>query len=146
MSIMFPKKKWGTGKPKSKYQKRIAALDRIFQKYIRLRDSDKNGVMICISCSKLVILGSGEAHAGHFVKREKNILTRHHEQNVNGQCYVCNSLDDGNQAEHGRGIDKKYGPGTANMLLDRSKMKGKFHITQIEEKIKYYRRRVKELS
>lgn len=92
--------------------------DRYFSEYIRLRDANSAGVVSCITCGQIVPYS--ECDAGHFIDRSaKN--TRYNEQNVNGQCQRCNRFLGGRQYEHGRAIDLKYGPGTAEQILTQSK-------------------------
>jgi hypothetical protein len=59
--------------------------------------------------------------AGHFISRRFE-ATLFDERNVNLQCIKCNRFENGNQYEHGLRIDKKYGPGTAEKILIKSKM------------------------
>jgi Bacteriophage Lambda NinG protein len=81
-------------------------LDKAFKAMIRARDS---GIR-CISCEERPI-----EHAGHFV-RSRHEATRWHWQNVNGQCVYCNTFLDGNEWNHGMGIEHKFGQGTAEKL------------------------------
>lgn len=83
----YPKKKWGWStpeKPKTDKRKLIKKLDRIFSKYIRLRDT-KTGFGLCITCESLISFTNCDA--GHFVTRDR-IATRYDERNVNAQCYT----------------------------------------------------------
>ena len=94
-----------------------ASLDRYFSKFIRLRDT-KDGLGWCITCARLFLYR--QLDAGHFQTRD-NLSIRWNEQNVNAQCQGCNRFKGGRQYEHGIAIDKKYGKGTAEMLLIKSK-------------------------
>jgi len=78
----------------------------IFSKYIRLRDSDVNGVITCISCGKRVYYK--KADAGHFIVRQHN-ATRYDEDNVYGQCIYCNRLLSGNTHQMMLGIVHRRG-------------------------------------
>lgn len=99
-------------KPKTVSQlKKIA--DTEFSKYVRLRDSDRNGNVKCITCSK--IMPWKQAQNGHFVSRRVNAL-RYDDENCNGQCYSCNVMRYGEQFEYAQALDKKYGKGTADAL------------------------------
>jgi len=46
--------------------KAVDALDSIFSKYIRLRDSDKNGYCKCVTCPKTGFWTKDGMQAGHF--------------------------------------------------------------------------------
>lgn len=89
--------------------------DKYFSEYIRKRDSN-NGVATCITCGKI----TGQFDCGHFISRRFE-ATRYDEKNSNAQCLKCNRFQNGNQFEHGRAIDEKYGLGTADELFLKSK-------------------------
>lgn len=128
---------------KTDRQKLIQTLDDIFSEFIRLRDSDHNGICRCIT--------SGEfAHwtkvdAGHFITRD-NMATRWEEENVNAQGRGDNRFKSGKQFEHGLAIDKKFGPGTASKLLVKSKSPCHFEDFELVAMIKYYKEEVKRLK
>lgn len=86
-------------------------LDRIFSRYIRLRDCDENGFGKCISCGRFRKL-----QAGHWIKRQ-HMSTRFSEVNVSGQCSYCNHWLHGNEVEYEQALIKKYGQGAVNKLL-----------------------------
>jgi hypothetical protein len=98
--------------------KAMAKADRYFSEYIRLRDSNENCTATCITCGKEGQIS--EMDAGHFIDRSHK-ATRYDEQNVNAQCRACNRFQSGRQYEHGIAIDLKYGAGTANELLQKSR-------------------------
>lgn len=108
---------------KKKYPPTIPQLKRkadiVFSKYIRLRDSiEINGERIgnCITCNTAIsATGRGGGHAGHFVSR-RHMITRYDERNVNLQCASCNLYHAGEQYQHARAIDNKYGTGVAEEL------------------------------
>jgi 5-methylcytosine-specific restriction endonuclease McrA len=138
----FFKRKFTKSKstPKSK-------LDKVFSEYIRLRDCNSGllpRIGFCISCGVAVIYETCDA--GHFISRNKT-ATRWNEQNVNAQCRKCNRFESGRQFEQSKGIDKKYGKGTAERLLIISKaLKSKLTHADIEELVKYYKAKIKELK
>jgi len=81
-------------------------LDIAFSKMIRERDEGKP----CIDgCGK-----KGTLQAGHFRRREC-MATRWHLKNVNGQLEYCNCWDN-DLYRHGKGIDQRWGEGTAEHL------------------------------
>lgn len=69
-------------------------LDKIFSKFIRLRDSDRNWNIYCITCKKYI--PRKQSHACHFVSRWC-IKLRREEKNVHAGCAGCNTY---NQQRH----------------------------------------------
>lgn len=96
--------------------------DRYFSEYIRKRDTDYRGLGQCITCGQWKPYD--KLDCGHFISRRFG-ATRYDEKNANAQCSKCNRFQNGNQYEHGKAIDKKYGEGTADELLQKSKMRCK---------------------
>ncbi len=125
----------------------IASLDKIlcgiFSKYIRLRDST-DGYFRCITCGKYCDTKYG-GDAGHFITRDAK-STKFDEINCNAQCIQCNRFKSGKQYEHGLAIDKKYGEGTAEKLLIKSKQLTKRDRFDYEYLIKEYRAKLKALE
>lgn len=143
--IMFPKKRWfAKSKPTSDLRKQIHKLDKIFSEFIRLRDSNRQGICFCITCNRVFNWRDGDA--GHYIQRDR-IATRFDEKNVNAQCKYCNRFRSGEQYLHGKNIDKKFGEGTADRLLTISKAKGcKIDTLWIDTKLKLYKKKIKELK
>lgn len=110
--------------------------DRYFSEYIRKRDKNKP----CITCGKF----TQEKDCGHFLSRRFE-ATRYDEKNAHGQCLKCNRFENGNQFEHGVAIDKKYGDGTAEKLLQKSKMLCKRTKFDYEYIAKEYKQKTEEL-
>jgi hypothetical protein len=110
-------------------------LDRVFSLYIRLRDSNSDGVGKCITCDK-----SGhykDFHCGHFRSR-KYLSTRWNPFNCNMQCPTCNLYHNGEEFIHGIKIDKKFGEGVAMEMFERSKEVIKHSREDLKTLIKYY--------
>ena len=104
---------------KNKSNTLVKKLDLVFSKYIRLRDT-KDGYGRCISCNKIKTYANLDC--GHFISRNKHAV-RWNEKNANVQCQQCNRFLSGKQFEHALAIDKKYGAGTAESLLNYSKLR-----------------------
>jgi len=120
----------------------LKILDTWFSKFIRLRDSDDNGYLCCISCQKVVHWK--KADAGHFVNR-KHYALRYNEKNVNGQCRACNRFDEGAGPGYSIGIRKKYGTQIIEILLAMKNSSTKWTQFEINELVKYYKKEVKKL-
>jgi hypothetical protein len=108
----------------------LKSADNWFSKFIRIRDADEDGIIHCISCPKEVHWT--KADCGHFVKRQHKAL-RYSEINCNGQCKECNWLKQGNDIEYAKGLDVKYGTGTAESLL--ALARNTFHLGKFELKV-----------
>ena len=102
----------------------VKKADKVFSTYIRNRDAtteveDVNGCWVkagpCITCKKVVAVTKG--HCGHFVQRGCK-LTRFDEQNASLQCPYCNTYRYGEQFRHGIEIDRKFGQGTTDRLVE----------------------------
>ena len=93
-------------------------LWRIVSEYIRRRDVTFGDCCSCPTCGKV---GHWKAFdAGHFISRDKK-STKFDEKNIHAQCPACNRFKSGKQYEMSIYIDQKYGEGTANSLLIKSK-------------------------
>lgn len=120
----------------------VKKLDRIFSQYIRLRDRVSGDYVSCITCGKLYHWK--EVDAGHFVPRDR-MSVRFNEKNVNGQCRHCNRFRSGEQYAHGKAIDRKHGEGIAEWLEFEGRKVRKYSSWELEQLIKHYREKVKEL-
>ncbi|MAN64042.1 MAG: recombinase [Parvibaculum sp.] len=113
-------------------RKLIKKIDRIFSKYVRLKNADHKGYCTCITCGKKHIWDSGQIHAGHFVSR-RFLVTRFDERNVYPQCAYCNNWLAGNQYMFGKAIDNIHGEGTADKLMILSKKTIKIENYELDE-------------
>lgn len=61
-----------------------------FSLYIRARDADENGIVLCCTCNKKLYWKSSDCHAGHFIPgRGGSVLFD--DKIVHGQCSNCNN-------------------------------------------------------
>lgn len=118
-------------------------LDSIFSEYIRIRDSDQNGMTKCISCGKLQHWK--DVDCGHYINR-KHSSTRYDEKNCNAQCRACNRFDEGNMQGYRKGLIKKYGEKEVELLeikkFNTCKL-GQFEINALAE---IYRKKLKDIK
>jgi hypothetical protein len=128
---------------KTDRQKLVNKLDTIFSEFIRLRDSDHQGICKCITCGDFKHWR--DIDCGHFITRD-NMGTRWEEENCHTQCQHCNRFKSGKQFEHSLAVDQKHGPGTASKLLVKSKGVCNWQDYEIEAMIGYYKNAVKELK
>ena len=118
-------------------------LDKIFSRYIRLRDCNGTHHGPCITCGKIVHWK--DADAGHFITRGR-LATRFDPRNVNLQCKYCNGPMSGQQYQHGLAINRKFGEGVADELGRLANQSIKISRGEYRDLIQDYNERVKELS
>lgn len=122
-------------------------MQKVFNKYIRYRDSDENGICECISCGKKMRLGTIDCQAGHFIPVSVSSQLRFDEYNVNAQCSSCNKYKEGNTQNYEQGIRDKYGDDILKELKSSSNKQVKrwdkewlvdqlFYYTELTEEIK----------
>ena len=128
---------------KSKRKKLIEKLDTVFSQYIRLREAD-NGMVECFTCGKKEFWKGKGMQNGHFMSR-KNLSTRWDEVNCQVQCVGCNVYRYGEQYKFSLNLDEKYGGGTAEEMLVKSRETSKIMDVELEDKIKHYESLVKDL-
>lgn len=111
------------GKPakvKTDRQRAAAAADKWFSMFIRLRDSDANGIATCITSGKRAHWRTMDC--GHYVSRAKQ-ATRYDEHNAHAQGKMSNRFQGGHFVEHGNAIDRIHGEGTAKALREKGLMR-----------------------
>ena len=95
----------------------VKKLDKIFSEYIRRRFSE-NEISECFTCNKKDHWK--KLQCGHFQSR-KHYSTRWDEINCQTQCAGCNVFKYGEQFIFGQRLNAKYGEGTSEKLLQKSK-------------------------
>lgn len=113
-----------------------------FSLYIRLRDSNYDGIGKCISCEKHFYFRY--ADCGHLVPRTHK-ATKYDERNNNLQCVRCNRVLNGNLEEYTKRIDYKHGNGTAESLQSLSRKVHKYSEVDYKELEIHYRSEIKKL-
>lgn len=131
-------------------EKGIKQLDKelwdIFSEYIRRRDAIKfSGADFakCITCSH--VAHWKEFDCGHGISR-RHLSTKFEEKNNHAQCKGCNGLKSGKQFEYMLAVDRKYGKGTSELLLLKSKQSVKWGRFEYEILIKEYKQKIKDLN
>ena len=120
----------------------IVALDRVFSKYIRTKYIRDNFVE-CVTCNRKYPIN--KIQAGHFMSR-KHYSTRWDEENIFPQCYGCNVMQQGQQYLFSKFIDEKFGEGYSDVLLLKSRETVKFADYELDEMIRDYTKRLKDLE
>lgn len=128
-----------------------AELQKIFNTYIRLRDTKygngKTGYseyFVCISCGKAK--GLDQMNAGHFFAVGNHPALRFDEDNVHGQCVVCNYHHHGNLVRYQANLIKKIGQERFNALDLRTNNRMKLMPFELEVLIETYKNKVAELK
>lgn len=131
-------KKAKKGKP---YDEQV--LWPVFSLYIRLRDSDKNGIGLCFTCNKPKHYL--KADCGHGIPRQHK-ATKYNEQNNHLQCKACNGFQGGMREAYKEHMDKKYGSGTWDKMLVASKSVSKLGKVEIDLLAAHYAKEVERLK
>lgn len=121
-------------------------LQPIFNRYIRLRDTEWHGMhhgAKCISCGNYTVFE--RLQAGHFIP-ERHYATRYDEINVNAQCQQCNGFKKGNVFGYFNGMIGKYGVERTLELLRQWGTKRKYTRDELLQMIETYSLKVKELE
>ena len=135
----------GIKKPSAKKPSRskiVQKLDTVFSLYVRTKHS-KNGVCTCCTCGRKFEIK--KIQAGHFQSR-KHYSTRWDELNVHPQCPKCNVFSQGEQYEYAKFLDRTYGEGTAESLVEKARDLVKFSQYELEEMVQHYQHELRRLS
>ena len=118
-----------------------AYLDQIFSTYIRLRDADENGFVLCCNCGRRLFWK--DSTNGHYVKRRHRTL-RWDELNCHAECAECNMADV--NLGYGEYLVTRYGDDVFKLLNAHKNRREK--ITPQERKIMAdnYKQKIKQLK
>lgn len=108
-----------------------------------MRDADFAGRAECLTCG--IRLPWQEMDAGHYMGRSK-MATRWDPLNVHPQCRVCNRIEGGKREIFARELDFKFGDQTAMSLRAKSNRLAVYSNEWIEEKIRIYNEKIRDLS
>lgn len=119
----------------------IKKLDSVFSKFIRLRDS-VDGYASCVTCGGTKTWK--EQQCGHFFTRGR-YATRWDENNCFTQDYRCNVALNGNYINYTKYMIDRFGREHVDELEKKSLTMIKISTIELNEKIAYYDKKVKEL-
>lgn len=117
----------------------LKELQTVFNAYIRERDR----MYTCISCMKPL---RGKYDAGHYFSVGSYPNLRFHEANVHGQCVECNQHKHGNLIEYGERLIDRIGLKAYEQLHAEKNARLSLSIDQIQELIKTYKAKLKQLK
>lgn len=119
------------------------ALDAVFSKYIRLKYATDSGYVKCYTCG--AIHHWKEMDAGHFHSR-RFMNTRWDERNVFPQCRKCNRFLEGMKPQFTLRRLSEMTKEDYQDLESKTKMSNVLFYVEMEEKLEYYKQKLKELS
>ena len=129
--------------PKSDRAKWMKAADKWFSEFIRLRDSDENGIATCITSGRRAHWR--EMDCGHYLSRAK-MATRYDERNAHAQTKMSNRFQGGHFLEHGIAVDRIHGEGTRVALELKALRPCKMLARDFEFLANTYRSRVERIK
>lgn len=134
-------------KKKPKKQQSLSTLrdklDKVFSKYIRLRDAMPGGTFRCISCGKIKTID--QADCGHFHSRT-HMSTRFDEDNCHAECRYCNRFSADHIIGYRENLIRKIGQQRFLLLEVKTNDTKKWSHFELEQLCKYYKALVDKLS
>ncbi len=121
----------------------IKKLDKVFSRYIRLRDAMPSGVFRCISCGQIKPIE--KADCGHYFSR-RHMSTRFDEDNCNAECARCNRFDAEHLVGYRENLIRKIGTQRFALLEVKHNQTKKWSCFELEQLIKYYNALCEKLS
>ena len=127
--LMLKKPKKTKSPSKSKLR---GKADSVFSTYIRLRDSDKHGMVKCPLCWARMFWK--QAQNMHFIKRSC-WLYRYNEDNCHAGCYRCNVVLNWNYIVYTRYMQNRYWIEAVDKMIANNKKLNKERSKEDYEKI-----------
>ena len=121
----------------------VERLDKVFSKYIRLRDAMPSGMFRCISCGKIKPIG--QADCGHFHSRT-HMSTRFDEDNCHAECRYCNRFSADHLIGYRENLIRKIGEQRYLLLEVKAHETRKWSHFELEQLTKYYKALVGKLQ
>ena len=121
----------------------VERLDKVFSKYIRLRDAMPSGLFRCISCGKIKPIG--QADCGHFHSRT-HMSTRFDEDNCHAECRYCNRFSADHLIGYRENLIRKIGEQRYLLLEVKAHETRKWSHFELEQLVKYYKALVEKLQ
>jgi hypothetical protein len=114
----------------------VAKLDKVFSRYIRLRDAMPNGMIRCISCGK--VKRFDQFDNGHYHGRT-HMATRFDEDNCNAECKFCNRFKADHMIGYRENLIAKIGQQRFDKLAWKATQTKKWTDFELIELTKYYK-------
>lgn len=119
----------------------IEDLDVVFSQFIRLRDSDENGYVICPCCGDRNYWT--DCDNMHFIPRA-HMITRFSEENCYGGCVDCNRALSGNLRAYGEYLES-IRPGSVEILEEQATIIYRYSVSELKGLISHYSSLVKSM-
>jgi len=110
--------------------------------YIRARDKYKP----CISCGYIFTATGRQLHAGHYYPDGNHSAIRYDEDNIHGQCSICNNFKSGSLKTYRTGLIDRIGEERVERLDNLAKSVKKWSIEDLKNVVQYYNAKKKELN
>ena len=130
----------------SDYTKITEKLNRVFSKYIRMRDANQWGNIVCPICA-VIDYRWQDMQCLHYNKRDHHI-TAWDEFNAIGGCAICNQKMEHNDEVKDRFtqvIRDRFGAGNLNRLHTLNGQTIKYMRNDLLFLIQYYQQKIKDL-
>lgn len=114
----------------------------VFSRYIRLRDTNSEGIGKCFTCPEMKYWR--KADAGHGAGRQHK-GTKYNETNNHLQCKGCNGFEGGMREAYKAEMDKRYGPGTWDLMQAASRQVTKLSKTDCDIMVDFYKKEIEKL-
>lgn len=138
-------------KKKSSKRKWIEKLDSVFSVFIRLRDTNDEGIGFCISSGKPIyyrIMQDGKVRTncdcGHFENRRK-LSVRFNEVNCNAQSIAENRFNEGNKNNYEKNLILKFGKDKVELVKVLSNQRSNYTEFDLEILYRHYEKLVEQL-
>lgn len=129
-------------KPKNKKAYDEIHLWPVFSRYIRLRDTDADGIGKCFTCSLRRYWRN--ADCGHGAGRQHH-GTKYNELNNHLQCSKCNGFEGGRREAYKAEMDKRYGTGTWDLMEAASRKMTKLGKVECDILVEFYTKEIEKL-
>ncbi len=124
----------------------------LISRYVRMYYADEWGMVNCYTCSERMFWSRsgrqedvGWAQAGHCFTQGAHKATKFDLDNIRPQCYKCN-INNGGQGAIFRGnLQREHGMEWVNALERKAKQSYRGDAFWLEEQIKIYKEKVKEI-
>lgn len=117
-------------------------MQKLANRYARLRDTKELGGAFCISC--LTWCEFDELDGGHFIPTTSEAI-RFDERNINAQCVKCNRFMGGNVRHYLKGMIRKYGQVVVDELESKERETKKWSEAELREIEIYYKEKIAKL-
>ncbi len=114
----------------------------VFSRYIRLRDTNSEGIGKCFTCNLMRYWR--DADCGHGAGRQHK-GTKYNEQNNHLQCKKCNGFEGGMREVYKSEMDRIYGAGTWDLMSAKSRTMTKLGKVECDIFVEFYTKEIEKL-